>query len=99
MVKKNPLLNKREREIEPRHYICNLTLQQAIKEIYPDPSSFTYPHGRPGEVLEDKSFISFNGRIGTVVYAYCDFVGKKDVPLSSTNFSDLMKLGKLMPVE
>jgi hypothetical protein len=74
-------------------------LQQAIKEVYPDPSPFKYPHGRAGDILKDGSFVSFNGRVGTVIYAYCDFVGKKNVPLSSTNFSDLLKLEKLKLME
>jgi hypothetical protein len=99
MVKKNPLLNNRNREIKPKHYACNLTLQQAIKEIYPDPSPFKYPHGQAGDILKNGSFVSFNGRVGTVIYAYCDFRDNINVPLSDTNFKDLLKLEKLKLME
>lgn len=99
MVRKNPALNKRA-PIAPKRYECELTLKKAIQEIYPDASSFTYPHGKPGDILNDGSgFISFNGRIGTVIYGYCDFADKKNVALSSTNLSDLLKLRRITPQE
>lgn len=94
MVRKNPLL-KSTRKIEPRNYVCNLTLHEAIEEIYPDWRNFTYPHGPAGTIFKDETFVSFNGRVGSAIYAYCDFADKKNVSLSSTNMSDLMRLGKL----
>lgn len=94
MVRKNPLL-KPVRTVEARNYVCNMKLQEAIHDIYPDWKDFTYPHGPAGTLFKDGSFVSFNGRVGTIIYAYCDFADKKNVPLSSTNMSDLMRLGKL----
>ncbi len=83
--------------IMPGHYVCSLTLGESIKEIYPDCRNFKYPHGEAGRLLNDGSFISFNGRVGTVIYAYCDYKDKKNVPLSSTNRNDLLKLGLIQP--
>ncbi len=97
MVRKNVELQK-GRDIIPGNYVCSLTLKKAIETIYPDASRFTYPHGQPGQMLAGGRFISFNGRIGEVVYAYCDFTDKKNVPLSSTNRDDLLKL-RLMQVK
>lgn len=92
-MRKNPEL-KQARTIEPRNYVCGLTLQKAIQKIYPDGEG-TYPHGPAGTLFKDGSFVSFNGRVGTVIYAYCDFTDKKKVPLSKTNMDDLTRLGLL----
>ncbi|MBW6481330.1 MAG: hypothetical protein K0B37_18030 [Bacteroidales bacterium] len=94
MVRKNPLLNS-TRTVKARYYVCNMKMNEAIEEIYPDWRQYNYPHGRPGIQFKDGSFVSFNGRVGTVIYAYCDFTDKPNVPLSKTNSDDLMRLGKL----
>lgn len=94
MVRKNPLL-KPSRNVIVEKYVCDLTLEEAIQSIYPDWRLFNYPHGQPGEMLADRNFVSFNGRIGTIIYAECDFSDKKKVPLSKQNRDDLLKLGLL----
>lgn len=91
MVKKNPTLQP-NREIKPGNYVSSLVLKEAIQAIYPDSRSFTYPHGEAGRIFSDGSFVSFNGRIGTIIHAHCDFKDKKNVPLSATNKGDLLKL-------
>lgn len=95
-IKKNPALQP-NKPIIAGHYVSSLPLAAAIKEIYPDSQNFKYPHGEAGRLSNDGSFISFNGRVGTVIYAYCDFHDKKNVPLSSTNRDDLLKLGLIQP--
>lgn len=97
MVRKNPALQPNRAPITPVNYICSLTLTEAIQEIYPDFHLFTYPHGEAGRLFGDRSFVSFNGRVGTVIYAYCDFKDKKNVPLSSTNKDDLLRLRLIQP--
>ncbi len=96
-IKKNPALQPNKPSIIPGHYVCSLTLKEAIKEIYPDCQNFKYPRGEAGRLFNDGRFISFNGREGTVIYAYCDFKDKKNVQLSSTNRDDLLKLGLIHP--
>lgn len=76
--------------IEPENYICSLNLAEAIQRIYPD-HSFNYPHGEAGKRFIDGSFVSFNGRIGKIIYAYCDFKDMINVPLSLKNRDDLLK--------
>ncbi|KAF5423373.1 MAG: hypothetical protein C5S45_01010, partial [Candidatus Methanocomedens sp.] len=78
------------RYIEPENYICSLNLAEAIQRIYPD-NSFTYPHGEAGKRFSDGKFVSFNGRIGKIIYAHCDFKDMINVPLSSKNRDDLLK--------
>lgn len=85
----NPV-SELNRHIEPENYICSLNLAEAIQRIYPD-HSFTYPHGEAGKRFSDGSFVSFNGRIGRIIYAYCDFKDMINVPLSSKNRDDLLK--------
>ena len=85
----NPL-SEINRHIESENYICSLNLAEAIQRICPD-HSFTYPHGEAGKRLSDESFVSFNGRIGRIIYAYCDFKDMINVPLSSKNRDDLLK--------
>lgn len=97
MVRKNPALMPTREPIVPNNYVCGLTLAEAIRRIYPDSHLFRYPHGDAGRLLVDNSFVSFNGRIGTVIYAYCDFTDKKEVPLSSTNKNDLLRLNLIHP--
>ncbi len=92
MVKKNPALQPVQGNIIVRNYVSQLTLNKAIQSIYPECNKFTYPHGEAGQVFSDRRFVSFNGRIGEVVYAYCDFQDKRKVPLSATNRDDLLKL-------
>jgi len=92
-MRKNPEL-KQARTIEARNYVCGLTLQKAIQKIYPGGEG-TYPHGPAGTLFKDGSFVSFNGRVGTIIYAYCDFADRKNVPLSKTNMDDLIRLGLL----
>ncbi|MFA4936128.1 MAG: hypothetical protein WC568_09875, partial [Candidatus Methanoperedens sp.] len=92
MVRKNPALQPTREPITPGHYVCSKTLAEAIRMIYPDSHLFKYPHGEAGTMIDDGSFVSFNGRVGTQIYAFCDFKDKKDVPLSSTNRDDLLKL-------
>lgn len=94
MVRKNPLL-KPSRNVIVENYFSDVNLEQAIQSIYPDWKLFNYPHGQPGETFPNGSFVSFNGRIGTVIYAECDFADKKKVPLSKQNRDDLLKLGLL----
>jgi len=94
MVRKNPLL-KPSRNVIVEKYVSDETFEQAIQSIYPDWKLFNYPHGQPGETFPDGNFVSFNGRIGTVVYAECDFSDKKKLPLSKQNRNDLLKLGLL----
>lgn len=97
MVRKNPQL-KPSRNVIVEEYVSDVTLEQAIQSIYPDWKLFNYPHGQPGETFQDGNFVSFNGRIGTIIYAECDFVDKKKVPLSKQNRDDLLKLGLLRKV-
>lgn len=94
MVRKNPQL-KPSRNVIVEEYVSDVTLEQAIQSIYPDWKLFNYPHGQPGETFPDGSFVSFNGRIGTVIYAECDFADKMKVPLSKQNRDDLLRLGLL----
>lgn len=91
MVRKNPQL-KSSRNVIVEKYACDLTVEEAVQSIYPDWRLFNYPHGKPGDIFSDGNFVSFNGRIGTVVYAECDFADKKKVPLSKQNRDDLLKL-------
>jgi hypothetical protein len=95
MVGKNPALQSNT-QIKPDYYLCNLTLAEAIKEIYDEPHKFSYPHGEAGRVFNDGSFVSFNGVKGKVIYAYCDFKDKKKVYLSKTNRDDLRKLNLII---
>ena len=95
MVKKNPAVQSNP-QIIPTHVLCNLTLKEAIKHIYTEPSRFMYLHGEAGTVFPDGSFISFNGVKGKTIYAYCDFKDKKNVPLSKTNRDDLRKLNLII---
>jgi len=97
MVRKNLQL-KPSRNVIVEEYVSDVTLEQAIQSIYPDWRLFNYPHGQPGETFPDGSFVSFNGRIGTVIYAECDFADRKKVPLSKQNRDDLLKLGLLRKV-
>ena len=96
MVRKNISLQNNQK-IKPKNYGSNLTLAEAIHTIYPDCHLFNYPHGKAGREFIDGSFVSFNGKKGTVIYAYCDFKDKKNVPLSSTNENDLLKLHLILP--
>jgi len=94
MVRKNPQL-KPSRNVIVEKYVCDITLEKAIESIYPDWKLFNYPHGEPGTKFPDGNFISFNGRVGTIIYSECDFTDKKNVPLSKQNRDDLLKLGLL----
>ena len=96
MVRKNPSLQP-NRKIRAGDYLSSLTLADAIRAIYPDCNNFTYPNGEAGRMFSDGSFVSFNGRIGKITHAHCDFKDKKKVPLSATNKSDLLKLRLIQP--
>jgi len=95
MVRKASELSEGSKVMSEQNFGCNLTLNQAIAKIYPDCRNFKYPHGPAGTKFKNGTFVSFNGREGTVIYGYADFADKKKVPLSQQNRNDLMKLGLL----
>ncbi len=95
MVRKANELSEGSKVMSEQKYVCDLTLNQSIAKIYPDWRNFNYPHGPAGTLFKDGTFVSFNGRVGTVIYGYADFADKKKVPLSKQNMDDLRKLGLL----
>lgn len=98
MVGKAIELSGENKVVSGERYICDLTLNQAIAKIYPDWRNFNYPHGPAGKLFKDGTFVSFNGRVGKIIYGYADFTDKKNIPLSQQNRNDLMKLGLLRGV-
>ncbi len=74
-----------------KHCVCNLTLDDAIKTVYPK-KKYEYKAGPPGTLFPNGEFVSLIGEIGTGIYAYCDFKDKKGVPLSKTHMEHLFKL-------
>ena len=71
-------------------FFSSYSLEEVI-EYYNRNKKHKYPHGEPGIVFKDGRFVSFNGKIGRIIYAYCDFDDVKNVPLSK---SDKYKLRK-----
>ncbi len=89
-IKINPALQPTN--VVASHCVCKLTLDDAIKAVYPR-TKFQYKAGPPGTLLPpDDKFVSFSGEVGTIIYTYCDFKDKKGVPLSKTNRDSLNKL-------
>lgn len=85
-IKKNIALQSNK--VVPKHCVCQLTLDDAIKIVFPD-TKYAYKAGPPGTLLPGGNFVSLNGEVGTVIYAYCDFKDKKGVPLSKTHMNHL----------
>jgi len=67
-----------------KYFFSSYLLEEVIKH-YNKNKKHKYPHGKPGFVLKDGRFISFNGKIGRKIYAYCDFKDVKNVPLSESD--------------
>lgn len=88
-IKKNPALQPTN--VIASHCICKLTLDDAIKTVYPN-TKYKYDAGPPGTLFPEGKFVSFSGEVGTKIYAYCDFKDKKGVPLSKTNRASLIEL-------
>ncbi len=88
-IKKNPALQPIK--VVPKHCVCKLTLDEAIKAIYPN-TKYEYKAGLPGTLLPDGRFVNLIGEIGAVIYAYCDFIDKKNVPLSKNHMDSMYKL-------
>lgn len=77
--------------VVPKHCVCQLTLDDAIKTVFPK-TKYAYKAGPPGTLLPGGKFVSLIGEVGTVIYAYCDFKDKKGVPLSKAHMDHLYKL-------
>lgn len=95
MVGKAIGLSGENKVLSGERYTCDITLNQAIAKIYPDWRNFNYPHGPAGTLFKDGTFVSFNGRVGKIIYGYADFADKKKIPLSQQNKTDLITLGLL----
>lgn len=91
--KKNPALQGSK--VVPKNCVCKLTLDEAIKALYPD-TKYEYKAGPPGSLLPSGEFVSLIGEVGKVIYAKCDFKDKKGVPLSKTHLDNLYRLNLIL---